>query len=83
MKVSATELADNSKAVVDRVIKRGEAADVERHGRTVVQIRRKVGVSKKEFVERLRSVRFTDAEQRELKKAMEESAKVFGHAGRD
>jgi len=81
MKVTATELANNSKGIVDRVISRGDAVQVERHGKTVVQIRRAVGITGAELQKRLKAVHFTADEQRELKAAMDASAKVFGHAG--
>jgi hypothetical protein len=47
------------------------------------QIRHKVGVSKEEFLKRLKALNFSRSESRELKRAMEESAKVFGYAGRN
>lgn len=81
MKVTATELANDSKGILDRVIARGDAIQVERHGKSVVQIRRTVGVSGAELLKRLKAVRFTAAEQRELKAAMGAASKVFGHAG--
>lgn len=81
MIVTATDLANNSKAVVDRVIERGEAVQVQRHGRRVVEIRRKVGVSGTELLDRLTAIKFSEAESREMKKAMDASAEVFGHAG--
>jgi hypothetical protein len=43
MKVTATKLANESKAVLDRVIEHRETAKVERHGKTVALIRPKVG----------------------------------------
>lgn len=81
MMVSATSLANDSKAVIDRVIERRETADVVRHGKAVAQIRRKVGVSKTELREILSKVRFTKEEQAELTDAMNEASKVFGYAG--
>lgn len=83
MKVSATELANDSKSVLDRVIQRGDVAEVQRHGKTVVEIRRKVGADRREMLELLKSVNFTKAETRELKQAMEAAAEVLGYAGRD
>ena len=83
MKVTATQLANDSKSVLDRVIQRGETAEVQRHGRTIVEIRRKVGADRKEMVELLKSVNFTKADTRQLKQAMEAAAEVFGYAGRD
>ena len=81
MKITATDLANDSKVIVDRVLERGEAAEVQRHGKTVVEIRRKAGVSRDELLDRLKSIRFTAAEQKELKQAMDASAEVFGYAG--
>jgi antitoxin (DNA-binding transcriptional repressor) of toxin-antitoxin stability system len=83
MIVTATELANDSKALVDRVVARGEAVQVKRHGKMVVEIRRKVGVSGAELLKRLKAARFSQAEQKELKNAMNAASKVFGYAGRD
>jgi hypothetical protein len=83
MIVTATELANDSKALVDRVVARGEAVQVKRHGKLVVEIRRKVGVSGAELLKRLKAARFSQAEQKELKNAMNAASKVFGYAGRD
>jgi antitoxin (DNA-binding transcriptional repressor) of toxin-antitoxin stability system len=82
MIVTATELANDSKAVVDRVLA-GESAEVVRHGRTVAQMTRQVGVGRAELLRILGKVNFTAEESRELKRVMDQSAKVFGHAGRD
>ncbi len=83
MKVSATELANDSKGVLDRVIQRSETAEVQRHGKTVVEIRRKVGVSRREVLDLFRLVTFTKKETRELKKAMDAASQVVGYAGGD
>lgn len=83
MIVTATELAKDSKALVDHVVARGEAVQVKRHGKTVVEIRRKVGVSGAELLKRLKTAHFSQAEQKELKNAMNAVSKVFGYAGRD
>lgn len=83
MKVTATQLANDSKSILDRVIQRGVVAEIQRHGKTVVEIRRKVGADRSEMVELLKSVNFTKADTRELKKAMNQAAEVLGYAGRD
>ena len=83
MKVTATELANDSKSVLDRVIEHGETAEVQRHGKTVVQIRRNVGVSREELLRKLAKIDFTRKETNELKKAMDAASDVFGYAGRD
>jgi len=82
MKVTATKLANDSKTVLDRVIQRGETAEVERHGKTVAKIRRKAGASREEIVDLLNSIKFTKEETRELKNAMNAAADVVGYAGR-
>jgi len=82
MIVTATELANDSKSVIDRVLSRRETADVQRHGNAVVQIRRKVGINARELIERLKQAKFTAEESRELKKAMDAANKVFSHADR-
>ena len=76
-------MANDSKAVLDRVIRRGETAKVQRHGKTVAEIRPKVGISGRELVERLKQVHWTEAESRELKAAMHAANEVWGYAGRD
>jgi hypothetical protein len=81
MIVTATELAKDCKALVDRVVACGDAVQVRRHGKTVVEIRRKVGVSGAELLKRLKAARFSPAEQKELKHAMNAAGKVFGYAG--
>ena len=83
MKASLTEMANESKRVLDKVVHHNETAEVQRHGKTVAVIRRKVGVSSEELLRRLRSVRFTDAERAQLTKAMAKGAKTLTHAGRD
>jgi antitoxin (DNA-binding transcriptional repressor) of toxin-antitoxin stability system len=82
MKVTATKLANDSKSVLDRVIQRGETAEVERHGKTVAKIRRKAGASPEEIVELLNSIKFTEEETMELKQAMDAASNVIGYAGR-
>jgi predicted component of type VI protein secretion system len=80
--VTATDLANDSKGVIDRVLSRRETAEIQRHGKAVAQLRRKVGVGKKELAEILNSVRWTAAESAKLKAAANEAAKVIGYAGR-
>jgi antitoxin (DNA-binding transcriptional repressor) of toxin-antitoxin stability system len=83
MKVTATELANDSKAVLDKVIKNGEKAEVQRHGKTVAEIEAATGATRDEMVELLKSIKFTKKESRELKKAMDAASDVVGYAGRD
>ena len=81
MKVTATELAQDSKSVLDRVIEGGEAAEVQLHGKTVLEIRRKVGADRNEMLELLKGVNFSQADTIELKQAMVAAADVVGYAG--
>ena len=81
--VSATELANDSKAVLDRVARSGETVEIQRHGKTVAQIRRQAGASRDELVRLLRGRGFSEADSRELKQAMDAASEVFGDAGRD
>jgi antitoxin (DNA-binding transcriptional repressor) of toxin-antitoxin stability system len=81
VKVSATELANESKAILDRVIQQGTHVEIQRHGRTVAEIRPRIGVSRQEALRRLREIQWTDAESEQLKSATKEANKVFGYAG--
>ena len=83
MKVSATDLANDSKAILDRVIGRGESVEIQRHGKTVAEIRPKVGVSREELARILGEIRWTESESRQLRKAMDAATEVFGYAGGD
>ena len=78
VKVSATDLANDSKAILDRVISRGESVEVQRHGNTVVEIWPKVGVSREELARILGKIRWTEAESRQLRKAIDAASEVFG-----
>jgi len=83
MIVTATELTNNSKSVLDRVIQGGEVVEVQQHGRTVAEIWPKVGVSRAELLRILGQIHWTEAESQELKQAMDAASEVFGYAGRD
>jgi hypothetical protein len=77
MIVSATDLANGSKEILDRVILRRESADIRRHGKTVAQIRRKTGVSAADLIDRLKQAQFTAAESAELQSAMNAANESF------
>jgi hypothetical protein len=57
------------------------ASETASRGHRAVKARRRMSVSKEEFLKRLKALKFSDADRRELKAAMEASAKVFGYAG--
>lgn len=77
MIVSATELANDSKAVLDRVAQGGETVEVQRHGKTVAQIQRKAGASRGELFQLLQGRGFSETDSRELKRAMDAASEVF------
>jgi antitoxin (DNA-binding transcriptional repressor) of toxin-antitoxin stability system len=81
--VTATELANDANGVLNRVIQGGETIQIQRQGKTVAQITPAVGVSRDELLRALRKIRWTAAESRELKQAMDAASEVFGYAGRD
>jgi hypothetical protein len=81
MIVTATQMATDSNGIIDRVVERHEKADIRRHGKIKVELRRKAGVSKSELLEILESVRFSTKEQAELTAAMKQANQVFGYAG--
>ena len=73
MIVTATELANDSQKVLDRVIERGEVAE----------IRPKVGTSRRELERILQQIHWTEGESRELRQAMDTASEVLGYAGGD
>jgi antitoxin (DNA-binding transcriptional repressor) of toxin-antitoxin stability system len=81
--VTATELANDSKNVLDRVIQGGETVEVQRHGRTVAEIRPKTGATRSELIRLLRGRGFSEADSRQLRQAMQEASEVIGYAGGD
>jgi antitoxin (DNA-binding transcriptional repressor) of toxin-antitoxin stability system len=81
--VTATELANNSERVLERVIREGEVVEVQRHGKTVAEIRPRVGVSRSELLQLLRDRGFSSADSRDLQQAMDAASEVVGYAGRD
>jgi len=81
MIVTATQMATDSNGIIDRVVERHEKADIRRHGKIKVELRRKAGVSKSELLEILESVRFSTREQADLTAAMKQANQVFGYAG--
>ncbi len=83
MIVSATELANESKSILDRVVQGGEVVEIQRHGRTVAVIHPRVGASRSELLRLLRGRGFSTQDQQELQHAMESASEVIGYAGRD
>ena len=83
MIVSATELANESKSILDRVVQGGEVVEIQRHGRTVAIIQPRVGASRSELLRILRGRNFSSADEVELKTALDDASDVIGYAGRD
>jgi len=81
--VTATELAAESKSIIDRVIQGGETVEVQRHGRTVATIQPKVGATRAELARLLRGRGFTKNDSKQLQTAMDAVSEIIGHAGGD
>jgi prevent-host-death family protein len=76
----ATELANESKRILDRVVQGGESVEIQRHGRTVAAIQPRVGASRSELLRLLRGRGFSSADAAERKLAMERASEVIGSA---
>jgi hypothetical protein len=83
MEVSATELANQTHRVIEKIIERREAAEIQRHGRTVARIEPQQCLNREEMIDALKSIPFAKAETEELKKAMDAASDVIGYAGAD
>jgi antitoxin (DNA-binding transcriptional repressor) of toxin-antitoxin stability system len=83
MIVTATELANEGKSILDRVTKGGEVVEVQRHGKTVAVIHPKVGATRSEVLRLLRSRGFSAADTKHLRAAMDAASDLIGYAGRD
>jgi prevent-host-death family protein len=83
MIVSATELANESKSILDRVVQGGEVVEVQRHGKTVAVIQPRVGATRSEILRLLRGRGFSAKDSAELKAAMDAASEVIGYAGCD
>lgn len=83
MIVTATELANESKSIMDRVVQGGEVAEVQRHGKTVAVIQPRVGATLSELLGLLRGRGFRARDSEELKYAMDSAAEIIGYAGCD
>jgi prevent-host-death family protein len=78
MIVTATELANESKSILDRVVQGGETVEIQRHGRTVAVIQPRVGATRSELLRLLRARGFTAEDSKQLRAAMEAVAEVVG-----
>jgi len=76
MIVTAPELANESKSILDRVVQGGEVVEVQRHGKTVAVIQPRVGATRSELLRLLRERGFQAADSEELKAAMDSAAEM-------
>ena len=83
MIVTATEMANEGKKILDRVIHNGEVVEVQRHGKTVAVIQPKVGVDRAEILRILKGRGFSAADSQQLQAAADATSEVFGYAGGD
>jgi antitoxin (DNA-binding transcriptional repressor) of toxin-antitoxin stability system len=83
MQMSATDFSKDTEAVLDLVLKRGESVEIQQSGKTVAELRPKAGVTREELLRILSGIRWTEAESRQLREAMDAATEIFGYAGRD
>ena len=57
--------------------------EIQRQGRTVAEIRPKIGTYRQEVERILQRIRWMEAESRELRQAMDAASEVLGYAGGD
>ena len=81
MIVTATEMANEGKKILDQAIQTGETVEIQRHGRTVAMINPRIGATRSELVRLLRGRGFTDKDNQQLRQAMDEASEVIGYAG--
>ena len=74
----ATELANESKSILDRVAQGGEVVEVQRHSKTVAVIQPRAGATRSELLRLLRGRGFNRSDAKELKAAMDSAAEVIG-----
>ena len=79
--MTATELANESKSILDRVVQGGEVVEIQRHGKTVAVIQARVGATRSELLRLLRGRGFNATDSQELQAAMESASEVIGYAG--
>lgn len=82
MKITATELARKTGAIVDQVAA-GRAATLERHGKPVAELRAKPGISGPELAQRLRRSPLTEADARHLRAGCQKANQTFTNGHRD
>jgi len=79
--VTATELANESKSILDQVVQGGEVVQVQQHGKTVAIIQPQTSATRSELLRLLRGRGFNATDTRELKAAMDSASEVIGYAG--
>jgi antitoxin (DNA-binding transcriptional repressor) of toxin-antitoxin stability system len=81
MIVTATQLANKCKSILDGVEHRGEIVEVRRRGRIVAVIHPRTGATRSELLRLLRGRGFTAQDSAELKAAMDSASEVIGYVG--
>jgi antitoxin (DNA-binding transcriptional repressor) of toxin-antitoxin stability system len=81
MVVTATEMANEGKKILDQVIQNGETVEIQRHGRTVASLHPHVGATRSELLRLLQDRGFTEKDSQQLRKAMDAASEVVGYAG--
>ncbi len=57
--------------------------EIQRRGRTVAEIRPRIGATRSELLQLLHGRGFSPADSRQLQQAMDAASTVIGYAGRD
>ena len=83
MIVTATELANEGKSILDKVVQGGEIVEVQSHGITVAVIHPKVGATRSELLRLLHGRGFSQRDSRQLKATIDTVSEVVGYAGCD
>ena len=82
MKITATELARNTRNIVDKVLA-GHTATLERHGKPLAELRPKPGVSGQELARLLRRSPLKEEDTCRLRAGCEKANQTFTNGHRD
>lgn len=83
MIVTATEMANEGKKILDQVIQTGETVEIQRHGRTVASLIPHIGATRSELLRLLQGRGFSEKDSQQLRRAMDNASEVIGYAGGD
>jgi antitoxin (DNA-binding transcriptional repressor) of toxin-antitoxin stability system len=79
--VTATEMANEGKRILDQVIQTGETVEIQRHGRTIASLNPHIGATRSELLRLLSGRGFSEKDSQQLRQAMEDVSEVIGYAG--